>query len=176
MDLFTREIYLDIETLRLSNEVEGGWSSIRRFGVAVAVTWDKEHAFRSWFESDVSKLVEELDSFTLITTFNGNRFDFEVLRGYTPVDHLMKRSFDVHEVLHKLLGHRIKLDQLAKDTLGNAKTGSGIDAVQWWREGKKEKVIEYCQMDVALLRDVVDFGRAKGYVIVGGRQVRVSWD
>jgi len=31
-------------------------------------------------------------------------------------------------------------------------------------------------MDVALLRDLVEFGRAKGYVVVGGRQVRVSWD
>jgi len=31
-------------------------------------------------------------------------------------------------------------------------------------------------MDVALLRDLVEFARAKGYVVVGGRQVRVSWD
>jgi len=37
-------------------------------------------------------------------------------------------------------------------------------------------VVQYCQMDVALLRDLVEFGRAKGYVVVGGRQVRVSWD
>jgi hypothetical protein len=47
VDLFTREVYLDIETLRLSHEVEGGWANIRQFGVAVAVTWDKDNAFRS---------------------------------------------------------------------------------------------------------------------------------
>ena len=46
MDLFTREIYLDIETLRLSHEVEGGWANIRQFGVAVAVTWDKDNQFQ----------------------------------------------------------------------------------------------------------------------------------
>lgn len=176
MDLFTREIYLDIETLRLSDEVEGGWSSIRHFGVAVAVTWDKDHQFRSWFEDDVKKLVEELAAFTRIVTFNGNRFDFEVLRGYVGIDAIRRLSFDVHEVLHKQLGHRVKLDSLAKDTLGSAKSGTGIDAVAWWREGKKEQVVQYCQMDVALLRDLVEFGRAKGYVVVGGRQVRVSWD
>jgi DEAD/DEAH box helicase domain-containing protein len=79
-------------------------------------------------------------------------------------------------VLHKQLGHRLRLDQLAKDTLGNAKTGSGIDAVKWWRAGEKQKVIEYCQMDVALLRDVVEFARAKGHVVVSGRKVPVSWD
>jgi DEAD/DEAH box helicase domain-containing protein len=79
-------------------------------------------------------------------------------------------------MLHKQLGHRIKLDSLAKDTLGSAKNGTGIDAVTWWREGKKDQVVQYCQMDVALLRDLVEYGRAKGHVIVGGRQVRVSWD
>ncbi|MGA8072755.1 MAG: ribonuclease H-like domain-containing protein, partial [Candidatus Acidiferrales bacterium] len=100
MDLFTREIYLDIETLRLSDEVEGGWNSIRHFGVAVAVTWDKDHQFRSWFEDDVKKLVDELGAFTRIVTFNGNRFDFEVLRGYVGIDAIRRLSFDVHEVLH----------------------------------------------------------------------------
>jgi len=176
VDLFTREIYFDIETLRLSHEVEGGWASIRQFGLAVAVTWDKEQKFRHWFEGDATRLVAELDAFTRIVSFNGNRFDFEVLSAYAPVKHLAGRSFDVHEVLHKQLGHRLKLDQLAQETLGNAKLGTGIDAVRWWREGKKDKVIEYCEMDVALLRDVVEFARAKGHVVVGGRQVRVNWD
>ena len=36
----TREIFFDLETLRLSHEVEGGWSNIAQFGLAVAVTWD----------------------------------------------------------------------------------------------------------------------------------------
>lgn len=176
MDLFSREIFLDIETLRLSHEVEGGWSNIRQFGLAVAVTWDKDGAFRSWFESDAQKLAAELGNFTRIVTYNGNRFDFEVLRGYVPVDHLLKNSFDVHEALYKTLGHRLRLDQLAQHTLGSAKTGSGIDAVKWWRAGEKQKVIEYCQTDVALLRDVVNFARANGYVVVSGRKVPVSWD
>ena len=52
--LFDREIYLDIETLRLSHEVDGGWSNIRGFGMAVAVTWDKENGFRRWFGVPVS--------------------------------------------------------------------------------------------------------------------------
>jgi hypothetical protein len=33
-----REIFFDIETLRLWYEVEGGWSNITKFGLAVAVT------------------------------------------------------------------------------------------------------------------------------------------
>jgi len=174
--LFDREIYLDIETLKLSHEVDGGWTNIRAFGLAVAVTWDKDNAFRRWFEEDALKLVAELEKFTHVITFNGNRFDFEVLRGYAPIASILERSFDVLEYLHKQMGHRVKLDQLAKDTLGAAKSGDGIQAVEWWRAGQKEKVAAYCEKDVAILRDVVEHGRAKGYVIISARQIRVEWD
>jgi len=174
--LFDREIYLDIETLRLSNEVQGGWSNIRAFGLAVAVTWDKENGFRRWYEDDAADLINELEKFTHVITFNGNRFDLEVLRAYAPVDGLRKRSFDIHELLHTQLGHRVKLDQLARETLGTAKSGDGLQAVEWWRAGQKDRVAEYCEQDVAILRDIVAHGRAKGYVIISSRQVRVSWE
>jgi DEAD/DEAH box helicase domain-containing protein len=173
--LFDREIYLDIETLRLSHEVEGGWGNIRAFGVAVAVTWDKDNGFRHWYEEKAKHLIAELEEFTHIITFNGNRFDLEVLRAYGPVDGLRQRSFDVLEELHKVLGHRVKLDQLAKETLGSQKTGDGTQAVGWWRAGEKARVAAYCEQDVAILRDVVEHGRAKGYVVVSAKQVTVGW-
>jgi DEAD/DEAH box helicase domain-containing protein len=161
--------------LRLSHEVDGGWSNIRAFGLAVAVTWDKDNTFRRWFEDDALKLVTELENYTHIITYNGNRFDFEVLRGYAPIAKIRECSFDVLEHVHKAAGHRVKLDQLAKDTLGKAKSGDGIEAVGWWRAGQKEKVAAYCEQDVAILRDVVEHGRAKGYVIISTRQIRVEW-
>ncbi|MGB0036675.1 MAG: ribonuclease H-like domain-containing protein [Candidatus Acidiferrales bacterium] len=166
---------MDVETLRLSNEVEGGWGNIRAFGLAVAVTWDKDNNFRRWFEDDAKKLVTELETFTHVVTFNGNRFDLEVLRAYAPVEGLRERSFDVHEELHKQLGHRVKLDQLARDTLGTAKSGDGLQAVEWWRAGQKDRVAKYCEQDVAILRDVVEHGRAKGFVMISSRQVPVKW-
>ncbi len=174
--LFDREIYLDIETLRLSSEVDGGWGNIRAFGLAVAITWDKENAFRRWYEEDALKLITELEQFTHVITFNGNRFDIEVLRAYAPVEGVRRRSLDIHELLHKQLGHRVKLDQLAKDTLGTAKSGDGLEAVKWWRAGQKDRVAEYCEQDVAILRDVVEHGRAKGFVVISAKQVRVKWD
>ncbi|MGH9688801.1 MAG: ribonuclease H-like domain-containing protein [Candidatus Acidiferrales bacterium] len=174
--LFDREIYLDIETLRLSHEVEGGWSNIRAFGLAVAVTWDREKNFRRWFEPDACALVTELETFTRVVTYNGNRFDLEVLRAYAPIDRLKLLSFDVHEKLHKQLGHRIKLDQLAKETLQAAKSGDGLKAVEWWRAGERDRVASYCEQDVAILRDIVEHARAKGHVVVSSRQVHVAWD
>ncbi len=156
--------------------MDGGWANIRAFGLAVAVTWDKEHAFRRWYEEDALKLITELEQFTHVITFNGNRFDIEVLRAYAPVEGVRNRSMDILEMLHKQLGHRVKLDQLAKDTLGTAKSGDGLDAVKWWRAGQKDRVAEYCEQDVAILRDVVEHGRAKGFVVISAKQVRVQWE
>jgi hypothetical protein len=48
--------------------------------------------------------------------------------------------------------------------------------VGWWRAGDKDRVAAYCEQDVAILRDIVEHGRAKGYVIVASRQVPVKWE
>ncbi|HXA56293.1 MAG TPA: ribonuclease H-like domain-containing protein [Candidatus Acidoferrum sp.] len=173
--LFDREIYLDIETQRLSHEVEGGWRNIQAFGVAVAVTWDRDSGFRHWFEEQAKHLIAELENFTHIITYNGNRFDLEVLRAYGSVDRLRQCSFDVLEELHRRIGRRVKLDQLAKETLGSQKSGDGTQAVGWWRAGDKARVAAYCEQDVAILRDVVEHGRAKGYVVVSSKHVTVGW-
>jgi DEAD/DEAH box helicase domain-containing protein len=170
-----QDIFFDIETLRLSHEVEGGWSNIARFGLAVAVTWDAENRFRRWFEPDVKALIYELGRFARIVSFNGDRFDFEVLRGYHPVGNLVPKSFDLLADLHRRLGFRIKLDDLARETLGHQKSGNGLEIVQWWREGRKEEVCKYCENDVQLLVDLVEFARRKKYVVVNKRQLPVDW-
>jgi DEAD/DEAH box helicase domain-containing protein len=170
------EIYFDVETLRLSYEVDGGWSNIQAFGLAVAVTWDEQHGFRDWFEKDAKKLVAEMANFERIVTFNGNRFDFLVLRAYSPVDRLLPRSLDILELLHRQLGYRMKLDQLAHDTLGTQKAGDGLDAVRWWREGKRADVVKYCRKDVEILRDLVYHGRREGHVLLENIRVDVQWD
>jgi DEAD/DEAH box helicase domain-containing protein len=172
---FTREIFFDIETLRLSHEVDGGWSNIAQFGLAVAITWDAEKKFRRWFEPDVKALVAELGHFERIVSFNGERFDFEVLRGYHPVENLLGRSFDLLADLQRRLGFRVKLDDLARDTLGNQKTGNGLEIVQWWRDGRKEEVCSYCENDVKLLVDLMEFARKNKYVIVKSRRLPVDW-
>jgi DEAD/DEAH box helicase domain-containing protein len=171
----TREIFFDIETLRLSHEVEGGWSSIARFGLAVAVTWDAQNRFRRWFETDAQALICELGQYDRIVSYNGDRFDFEVLRGYFPVSHLLEKSFDLLADLQRRLGHRVKLDDLARETLGNKKTGNGLEIVSWWREGRKEEVCKYCENDVRLLVDLVDFARRNKYVVVNARRLPVDW-
>ena len=171
----TREIYFDIETLRISNEVEGGRSNIAQFGLAVAITWDSHNRFRRWFEQDTRLLIAELAQFDRIVSFNGDRFDFEVLRGYHPVDIIRRKSFDLLADLQRRLGFRIKLDDLARETLNHQKTGNGLEMVQWWRQGRKEEVCKYCENDVQLLVDLVKFARLNKYVVVKSCRLPVDW-
>jgi len=176
------EIYLDVETQRLSSEVQGGWDNIRAFGLAVAVTWNEPEKFREWYEGDATALIEELGRFDRVVTFNGIRFDLEVLSAYGNVRALRDKSLDILKDLERRLGFRPKLQDVARATLGKVKTGSGPEAVLWWRSGDpslRQRVVEYCRMDVELLEGLVAHGRREGFVRVPSRgkdqTVYVAW-
>lgn len=170
------EVYFDVETLRLSYEVPGGWLNIPGLGLAVGVTWDDRNRFRVWYEQDAVALIEELARFDRIITFNGERFDFQVLSAYGDVRALYRRSLDLLRDLKRKLGFRLKFGSLAQATLNRGKSGAGELAVAWWRAGQVDKVVAYCQQDVQLLVDVVAFARANGFVkIPPGHIVRVNW-
>jgi DEAD/DEAH box helicase domain-containing protein len=176
------EIYLDVETQKLADEVQGAWENIRAFGLAVAVTWDDAHDFRTWYEADAVRLIGELSAFDRVVTFNGNRFDLEVLSAYGDVSVLRGKSMDVLQDLKRRLGFRVSLQSAAQATLGKQKTGSGVEAVAWWRSGDpalQQRVVDYCRVDVQILRDLVAHGRHEGFVKVPSRgkdlTVYVAW-
>jgi DEAD/DEAH box helicase domain-containing protein len=177
-------VVLDVETQYLSDEVPGGWSAVHLFRVALTVTWDEKNQLRVWYEEDTPRLLAELEAFDPIITFNGERFDFQVLGAYGPVENLYSKSQDMLALLSKQLGFRVKLDSVAQATLGKGKTGSGTESVQWWRSGdpvQRQKVVDYCKMDVELTRDLWLFARQHGYVLIEdlkqrtSRRVEVSW-
>jgi hypothetical protein len=47
--------------------------------------------------------------------------------------------------------------------------------VQWWRAGRKEEVCKYCENDVKLLVDLMEFARRNKYVVVNSRRLPVNW-
>ena len=162
-----KEIFFDLETPRWSTEVEGGWSNIPAFGMSVAVTcWDDSIAFQKWLESDAGELVKELDRGDRIIGFNSIGFDYEVLSAYVPKIHdlLDGKSFDILADIYRRLGFRVSLDNICSATLGKGKIGSGRDAVEWFRQGQIDKVVEYCQKDVELTREIYRYGQEHGFV------------
>jgi DEAD/DEAH box helicase domain-containing protein len=173
------EVYYDVETQLSADEV-GGWNNIRLMRVSLAVTWSEKDLFRLWEEPSANHLIEYLGGFGTVVSFNGDRFDSQVLSYYGNVDAINRHSFDVLVDLTRRLGHRLSLDSVAQATLGVGKSADGLIALRWWKEKQIELIAEYCRKDVQVLKDVVEFGRRNGHIKYsdragGSRTLDVEW-
>ena len=151
-------IYFDLETQRSADEV-GGWDHISRMGMSVAVTYSSTRAdYRIYGEKQVDDLVKELQRADLVVGFNNLRFDYEVLHGYTAFDMRQLPTLDMLVELQNQLQHRLSLDAIATATFGVEKTAEGMQAIEWFRQGKLMDIAEYCCYDVKLTRLIHEFG------------------
>ncbi len=170
----------DLETQRTLDEV-GGRDGIRELRLAVGVTYDPEaQRFDTYQEADAAQLVAALRAAGQVVGYNVVGFDYEVLRPYTkkPLSDVPTVDLMVH--LSKTLGWRPRLDDVAVATLGESKTGGGLDAVRWFRQGDLARVIACCKKDVEITWGLHAFGRQNGYVKVAQRRgsplrVPVAW-
>ncbi len=173
-------VFFDLETKYLAQEV-GGWNNIHKMELAVAVTYaTADGQFRHFTEDQADQLVAELQRADLVVGFNLYRFDYTVLQPYTSVPLNQLPTVDMLRDIYRRLGFRVKLDSLAEATLGVNKSADGVQAVRWFRQGKIEKVLAYCEQDVRVTRDVYLFGQENGWVSFFDkfgrrRRVSVSW-
>ncbi len=174
-------VYFDLETQRTANDA-GGWDRKRDMGMSVGVTYStKLGAYRIYSEKRVEELVQQLLRADLVVGFNVINFDYEVLMGYTAYDlpHLCQ-TLDLMVDIEKKLGHRLGLDAVASASLGVGKTGDGLDAIRWFREGRMLEIAEYCCFDVKCTKLVHEFGIAKKQLFYNDRfqqrkSVSVEW-
>ena len=151
-------VVLDIETQKSADEV-GGWNHIDRMKVAVAVIWDsKTRKTDIFYENDIDRLVQHLRTADMVVGFNLLRFDYTVLSGYQ--DHkniaaeLENKTVDILNQVEQKLGHRLSLAAIVSQTLGKDKSADGQQSLQWFKEGKLEKIAQYCKDDVLITRDL----------------------
>src|SRR5262249_6515886 len=128
----------------------------------------------------VDALIKELQRADLVVGFNHVRFDYEVLHGYTALDLRQLPALDLLTDLQKTLEHRLSLEAIATATFGLEKTADGMQAIQWFKEGKLMQVAEYCCYDVKLTRLIHEYGRQHGKVHYVNRfgnklTVKVNW-
>jgi len=175
------QLVVDLETQREFNEVDGRKPEL--LGVSVAGVYSyAEDRYEAYVEADLpAKLGARLKNAELVIGFNIRRFDLPVLQPYLPFSVSAIPVLDIMEEIVKNLGHRVSLDSLAKATLGRGKSGSGLDALRWFKEGKLDLITQYCLDDVKLTKDVYDYGKAHGKLFVTSRfsderlQVPVFW-
>ncbi|MBF0288513.1 MAG: ribonuclease H-like domain-containing protein [SAR324 cluster bacterium] len=160
-------VYFDLETKYSADEV-GGWSNIEDMGMSVGILWDSSDSqFHIYLENQTQDLLDHCKNADLVVGFNHIGFDFRVVAGvlranrderqrlYTELVEL--NNFDMLVEIKKALGHRLKLDDIARPTLGVGKSADGLLALKWYKEGKLDKIIEYCKDDVAVTRDVYQY-------------------
>lgn len=83
---------------------------------------------------DKSEVQHYLDTADLVVSFNGERFDFPLMKGAGfDMTHAREVSYDIMVAFVSAAGHRISLDALAKSLVGRGKTGTGSLAPQLWR-------------------------------------------
>ncbi|MBU0676135.1 MAG: DEAD/DEAH box helicase [Proteobacteria bacterium] len=170
-----RYAVFDVETRRSAAEV-GGWHRAERMGISVVVLYDSgEDQFFDYRDDEIGELVSRLRQVDLVVGFNNKRFDNRVLSAYTRFDLASLPTLDLLEEVKNRLGYRLSLDRLAEHTLGVQKTADGLMALKWYKEGRIDKIIEYCRQDVAITRDLYLFGRENGFLLFrnkAGKKVR----
>ena len=172
--------YFDLETQKSAEDV-GGWGNIHKMGLAVGVVWDSlDREFFTYEEKDSAKLVEKLSTADLAVGFNIIGFDYTVLQPYSDFDLQEINTFDMLVDVKKNLGFRLSLNHLAQHTLNAEKSADGLVSLQWYKEGKINKIIQYCKQDVEITRDLYLYGEKNGFVKYQSRSgnprdLKVEW-
>jgi len=163
----------DLETIRSAEEV-GGWGKTHKMGVSVAVVYDSQlNDFVTYLEHEVDKLINHLTTFQLVVGFNNKRFDNRVLSAYTEKDLALLPTLDLLEEVHNQLGYRLRLNSLAKHTLGTEKSADGLQALTWYKEGRLDLIQHYCRKDVEITRDILFYALEQGFLLFANKAKQV---
>jgi DEAD/DEAH box helicase domain-containing protein len=160
-----RILVFDLET-QLSAEEVGGWSAIRLMRLALGGVFDSQDGEVHFYdEAHAKNLIAHLRQGDLVVGFNQIHFDYEVLRGYTFESFGDLPTLDMLVEVEKQCGLRLKLDTLARATLGVKKLADGLQSLAWWKEGRLDLIEEYCRKDVEITRDLFFFALENGYLL-----------
>ncbi len=160
-----KRLVLDLETKRSFDEV-GGAHNKAKLGVSVVGVYFYEgDRFAAYREDRFGELEEVLREAEQIVGFNLIGFDWPVLASELGDWVYDLPTLDLMVEAQKALGRRISLDSLAQATLGSGKLGSGLDALEYYRDGDWARLERYCLEDVKLTRDLYEYAKANGQLL-----------
>ncbi len=152
-----KKIVLDLETQKSFQEV-GGRGKNHLLKVSVCVVYDySTNKYTSYEEYELPKLAPILHTADQIIGYNIKGFDFEVIQPYLNFDIHQVPYLDILEEIEKVLQHRIKLEVVAQGTLGSGKSGSGLEAILYYQNGRMDLLKKYCTDDVKITKQIYDY-------------------
>jgi DEAD/DEAH box helicase domain-containing protein len=162
------EVIFDIETKKFFDEINArkpedlGISIVSAYRRVIDGDFNElSGEMKSFWESDFGEMWGWFEEADRIIGYNSLEFDVPAVNGVYKGDFFKLKHFDVMKVIKDVFGHRVKLDSVAKECLGQGKNASGEDAVRWWGKGDPESLAnlkKYCEMDVEVTKKVYDFG------------------
>ena len=175
-------LVIDFETKKSFAEV-GGEEHKKDLGISVAGVYSYNlDTFFAFEEHELPQFEDMLLQTEHLIGFNSNHFDLPVLEPYLSRVRLETiASTDMFVDVVNFLGHRMGLNALAKATLGREKSGHGLEALEWFKQGRIDDIKKYCLDDVRITRDLFEYGKKNGHVLFESRadgkvhSVPVQW-
>lgn len=158
-----RYVVFDIETQNIFQEIET--NNPADLDIAVVSVYDsRTDSYTTVTVDDLSTLWPIFEQAEALVGYNSDHFDIPLLNKYYPGDLTQIKSIDLLADIKDSLGRRIRLDNVANATIGSKKSGSGLQSITWWREGKIDKVKKYCEQDVKITKEVFEFALKNAHV------------
>ncbi len=164
----SKAVVLDIETQNTFQDVGGYFPEKLDVSVVCAYFYGDD-SWESYTQETLQDLFQRLEHVDAIVGYNSVGFDVPILNKYYAGDLLKIPQLDMLDKIRQSLGFRIKLDDVAAATIGAKKSAHGLQAVQWWKEGKIQEIIDYCMQDVKVTKEVFEFGQEKGFILFDDR-------
>jgi DEAD/DEAH box helicase domain-containing protein len=156
-----RVITFDIETANALPTLSR--NDLSRMDLSIVAIHDSEtDEYSSYSVEELPKLWAILEKADMLVGYNSETFDIPILNRYYAGDLTKIKSLDLLVEVQKALGRRLRLQSLAEATLKRGKGGNGLQAVEWWAEGKYDLVRKYCIEDVRITRELFDYALKNG--------------
>src|SRR3989344_7193306 len=158
-------IVFDVETQYSFDEV-GGRDHFEELKVSVVGVFNyADGKYNAFEEREMDKFESLYRDASLVIGFNINAFDLPVIAPYFHGAFTDIPTLDLMVDIERVLNRRISLDALAQGTLHEGKSGHGLEALQWFRNGEVERVKKYCLVDVRLTKDLYEHGKTHNQVL-----------
>ncbi len=158
-----RKIVFDIETKNTFQEV--GSNNPADLDISLLVIYDyADEQYKTYTEENFADLWSILEETDLLIGYNSDHFDIPLLNKYYPGELTAIGSLDLLKEIKASMGKSVRLDNVAEATLGVGKSGHGLQAIEWWKNGEIDKIEKYCRDDVKVTKDLYEYILAKKHI------------
>lgn len=148
-------IVFDLETKHTFRE----FSEPGKLGITVLGLYDYATNTSSIYtEKELGTVFRLFEKASYLIGYNSLGFDLPVLQAYYPGDVTHFASFDILDDIKSKIGRRIGLNDVASATLGAKKSGHGLLAIEYYKEGRWDELKKYCLDDVMITKQIFDWG------------------